>query len=340
LSPSKAASSGTSIILPSGFDDFIGNRRAVDALRRALAQNRLPHALIFAGPSGIGKCTLALVLAKHLNCMAPVGGACCNACASCRKIEQSLHPDVRIVAPDGAFIKIDQIRALIDEIAYQPFEGRFRIAIIDGADLMRTEAANCLLKTLEEPPSRSILILITPKPYSLLITIRSRSRLIHFGSLPEAAIAEYLVRQGRIGADAELAAALSNGSLGQALSFDAAQGREVRQQALRFVSMLLRKEGFAQASPFAAATAKDKDSFPGWVEMTGTLLQDIYYAQVAPSRMSQRDIAAELKELAGLARREKVVSAIEAIKNLRSALQRNVNRQLALESLFLSETGN
>jgi DNA polymerase III subunit delta' len=321
------------------FQTFVGNGRVVKILRRAMDQQRLPHALIFAGPVGVGKCTLARILAKQLNCLQPVHGDACEACRSCRKIDQSSHPDVRTIEPDGAFIKIAQIRELIDEIAYQPFEGRFRVAILDGADQMAKGAANCLLKTLEEPPSRSILILVTAKPYSLLSTIRSRSRLIQFGSIAEDRIAEYLMnRAGQAPEDARLAAALSNGSLGAALEFDAAHGRELREQALRFVSLLLRKERFAQATVLAASIGKDKESFQPWVEMTATLLQDVYYAQMAPERMSQRDLAGELTGLAQAASHAAVVSGIEAIKDLRSALQRNVNRQLALEALFLSQT--
>jgi len=324
---------------PANLQSFIGNGRVVQILRRAIDQQRLPHALIFAGPGGVGKRTLALIMAQRLNCPSPAHGEACNTCTSCSKIRNGLHPDVRIIEPEGAFIKIDQIRALINEIAYQPFEGRYRVAILDGADQLRIEAANCLLKTLEEPPSKSFIVLVTARPYSLLGTIRSRSRLLLFGSIPEDAIADYLIRnQGLSPEDARLAAVLSNGSLGAALGFDAAQGRETRQQALRFVSLLLRKEKFAQASAFAAGILKEKEQFLPWIDMTFTLLQDVYYAQVAPERMSQRDLAGELTALARASSRAAVVSGIQAVKRLRAALQRNVNRQLALEALFLKET--
>jgi DNA polymerase-3 subunit delta' len=324
---------------PLTFHSFMGNRRVVEILRRAVDQGRLPHALIFAGPAGVGKCTLASLLAQHLNCLHPENGEACQSCNSCRKILNDAHPDVRIISPDGAYIKIDQLRALIDEIAYQPFEGRYRVAILDGADQMRVEAANCLLKTLEEPASRSILILVTTKPYLLLRTIRSRSRMLQFGLIDEAAIEAHLVNQaGRSPEDARLASALSNGSLGAALAFDADRSRDTRLQALRFISLLLGQGRFAQASALAAGIAKDKELFQSWVEITGMLLQDVYYAQVAPARMSQRDIVGELNGLAQSASHTAVVAAIQAVKNLKAALQQNVNRQLALEALFLRET--
>lgn len=319
------------------FQSFIGNRRVVEILLKAVEQNRLPHALIFAGPTGVGKRTLALLLAQYLNCIHPENLEPCNSCTSCKKITRGTHPDVQLILPEGAFIKIEQLRALIEEIAYQPFEGAYRVAILDGADQMRTP--NCLLKTLEEPPSRSILILVTPKPYLLLGTIRSRARVLQFGSIAEDVIAEYLVRHQQCAPDeARLAAVLSNGSLGAALSFDAARNREMRLQALRFITLLLRKASFSEASMLAAGITKDKESFSSWVEITATILQDVYYAQTAPMRVGQRDIAAELSRLAQMVSHRSLVASIEAIRNLKSSLQQNVNRQLALEALFLKET--
>jgi DNA polymerase III subunit delta' len=318
------------------FSSFVGNRRVVDILRRALGQGRLPHAMIFAGPAGVGKRTLALLLARQLNCQQPRDGEACDRCNSCRKIFAGAHPDVRTIEPDGAYIKVDQMRELIGEIAYQPFEGRMRVAILDGADQMRAEGANCILKTLEEPPSRSIFVLITPKPYLLLQTIRSRSRMLQFGLIEETAIEEFLVRIGeRSRADAHMAAVVSNGSLGVALAFDVERNRETREQALRFITLLLRKGPFAQVSQLAAAIVKEKDLFVPWLDMTALLLQDVYYSQVAPDRVGQRDIAAELSTLAKSASRPAVVAAIQSVKYLKASLQFNVNRQLALEALFL-----
>jgi hypothetical protein len=163
--------------------------------------------------------------------------------------------------------------------------------------------------------------------------------MLQFGLIDEAAIEAHLVNQaGRSPEDARLASALSNGSLGAALAFDADRSRDTRLQALRFISLLLGQGRFAQASALAAGIAKDKELFQSWVEITGMLLQDVYYAQVAPARMSQRDIVGELNGLAQSASHTAVVAAIQAVKNLKAALQQNVNRQLALEALFLRET--
>jgi DNA polymerase-3 subunit delta' len=323
---------------PLNFQSFLGNRRVVEILRKAVEQDRLPHALIFAGPPGVGKRTLAELLAQRLNCLQRQNQEACGACISCRKIAAGTHPDVLLIKPDGAYIKIDQVRDMIGEIAYKPFEGRYRVVILDGADQMRPEGANCLLKTLEEPPSQSILILVTARPYLLLSTIRSRARLLQLGPIAADVIESHLVAQeGRSLEDARMAATLSNGSLSAALACDTERHREIRSTALSFVSLLLRKGEFAQASTLATGITKEKEAFQVWIDLAQVLLQDVYYAQMAPKQMSQADLAGELAALAQTTPHAAVIAAIKAFRQLRAALQQNVNRQLALEALFLAE---
>jgi DNA polymerase III subunit delta' len=325
--------------LAANLDEFLGNARIVEILRRAVELDRLPHALIFAGPPGVGKRTLALLLARLVNCASATGSIACGRCHSCSKIAHGSHPDIRVIEPDGAFIKIEQIRQMIGEIAYQPFEAKYRVVILDPAEQLKLEAANCMLKTLEEPPSRTIIILVTSNPYLLLTTIRSRSRLLQFAGIPEDRIADYLVRNSDCNPeDAHTAAALSRGSLGNALAFDAATYIPVRSQAFRFVSLLLVRGSFADASRLVAGTVKDKDAFPVWVEAVVTILQDVFYASTAPERIGQRDILEDLRTLAGNSPAGAVVSAIRAFDRFRRGLRHNVNRQIALEALFLSET--
>jgi DNA polymerase-3 subunit delta' len=356
--------------VPENLASFIGNAQVVHLLRRAVEQDRLPHALIFAGPSGVGKCTLAVLLAQHLNCLSPAGSDACGECIACRKvlavlrsrylacltpkgqvpcggcascrILSSQHPDVRLVGPepDKTTISIDQVRNLIAEICYQPFEGSYRVVILDPAEQMRQEAHNSLLKTLEEPPSRTIIILVTTKPFELLSTIRSRSRTLQFSGIPQHQIEDFLVRrEGCAPDEARMAASLSRGSLAAALDFDGELYQELREKALRFSSLLLTRGSFSEASAIASFLAKDKkekERFSIWLECLEALLQDVYFAHVAPERMIQSDLLVELKKLVRAGSRAEVVSAIEAVKNLRRSLPRNVQRQLALESLFLS----
>ncbi len=356
--------------VPAGLGTFIGNGRVVNLLRRAVGQDRLPHAMIFAGPDGVGKCTLAFLLAQRLNCLSPAGGDACGECLACRKTLASLqsrylvclsprgevpcgacascrvlsnqHPDVRLVEPEKTTIGINQVRDLIAEISYQPFEGRYRVVVLDPADLMRQEAHNSLLKTLEEPPSNTFIILVTARPFELLGTIRSRARTLQFTGIPQHQIADYLVRvAGRTPDEARMSAALSSGSLASALVFDGELYRELREKAMRFVSLLLRRGSFTHASAIAALVTKDKkdrESFDIWLECVEALLQDVYFAHIAPARMAQNDLLDELKKLADCSSRGKAAGAIEAVKDLRRSLRHNIQRQLAVEALFLSLT--
>ncbi len=360
--------------IPANLGSFLGNRHVVDILRRAVAQDRLPHAIIFAGPAGVGKCTLAILLAQHLNCLSPGPEGACGLCSACRKIQSVLrsrylscqsqkgttpcggcanckvisdqHPDVRLIGipPDKTTISIEQVRDMIAEIAYQPFEARLRMVILDPAEQMDPKAHNSLLKTLEEPASRTVIILVTTKPHLLLQTIRSRSRLLQFGGIPEERIAEYLaLRQGRSRDETHLAAVLSNGSLSSAIAFDSEGYRELRKSALRFVSLMLRRGPFQDASAIAAGLLKDKrdkDTFAQWLDSAESLLQDVYFLGLTLNRVRHRDLQAELAGIARNCERRQVVSALDTLRKLRLALQRNVNRQLALEAAFFSEVSH
>ena len=349
---------------PLSLNSFLGNGSAVEILRHAVRQDRLPHAMIFSGPQGVGKCTLAVLLAQYLNCPSPVGQSGCGSCPVCRRIAAVIetrhlecltlkegfcgtcatclaraqrHPDVRVIEPDEkTTISIDQVRDMIAEIAYQPFEARYRVVIFDPAEQMKKEAHNSLLKTLEEPASRTVMILVTTNPFVLPDTIRSRSRLLQFCAIPCELIERHLIeKEGRSSEAARLAALLSGGGLANALAFSVEEYKEVRTKALRFVSLLLAKGSFASISAMAGQVAQEKEEFLFWLASVEAILQDVYYAQVAPQRIGQTDLSDELKRLAQAAPHRLVVAAIQWLKGLRTGLFCNVNRQMALEAMFL-----
>jgi DNA polymerase-3 subunit delta' len=348
---------------PISFNTFIGNARAVEILKRSIDQDRLPHAMIFAGPEGVGKCTLALLAAQYLNCLSPANNNACGICPVCQRIMAIIesrhqecrkgekfcgscpickartksHPDIRLIEPEKTTISIDQVRDMIGEIAFQPLEARYRVVILDPAEQMRLEAHNSLLKTLEEPPSRTVIILVTTNPYSLLETIRSRARILHFGEIPEEQIVRHLMeKEGRAAEDARISAALSGGSLAAALVFNTAEYRDIREQAFQFVALLLTRGAFLDASTLAAKVAKDKDFFKIWIESVSALLQDIYYSGIADERVCQRDLLDKMSALRQKTSHSLLVNAVEGIRKLKNDLQYNVNRQIALEALFIS----
>src|SRR5271163_3852558 len=268
-----------------GFAEFLGNPRIVQALRGALKSQRVPHALLFTGPRGVGKFTLARMFAQAANCERLTDDFC-RECPTCQRIaqltdpvalmEQGLaergesadaatvermplilqpHPDVWAVVPDPVRLKtpvarpmlrIGQLRAVRRAAYFQPM-GRRRVFILDGADTMQSNVANVFLKILEEPPSSATLILTASSAYSLLPTIVSRCMQFHFAPLPIGEVETILKSHSqRKPADLKLAAQLSEGSPGRALEMNVDEVVEKRQVALRILQRAARGKGFAQ----------------------------------------------------------------------------------------------
>ena len=282
-----------------GFSEFLGNEKIVAALRGALRASRVPHALLFTGPRGVGKYTLARMFAQAANCQR-LPDDFCGACAPCRQIsqladpqrlmEQGLaergesadaatvertplilqgHPDVWALVPDPVRMKspvarpvlrIGQLRAVQRAAYFQPM-GRRRVFILDGAETMRPDVSNVFLKILEEPPGSATLILTAPSPFALLPTIVSRCMQFHFAPLPVAEVEAVLkTRLHRRPAELRLAAQLSEGSPGLALEMNVEETVEKSKTAFRVLEGAARGRGFAQLFADTAALAKDRES--------------------------------------------------------------------------------
>jgi len=220
---SAATETATGLPRPigSGLDAVVGQEIVLQALRRAIERDRLPHAMLFAGPQGVGKATMALLLAQALNCQVVGPANTCGKCISCSKIARAIHPDVVWIAPAPRIIKIGQIRELISAVGYRPHEGRRRVVIVDNADAMQGPAQNAFLKTLEEPPASTHIVLVTPAPGSLLPTVQSRCQTLRFSRVGQDTVRTYLEQQMQLPAEeARLRAALTPGSIGSALALD------------------------------------------------------------------------------------------------------------------------
>jgi DNA polymerase-3 subunit delta' len=246
------------------FREVIGHRRLLTLISRSIARDTLPPSLLFAGPPGVGKRLVAVSTAQALNCLArpepqrpeapPARGenlalfekvgttspehlAGCGVCRACVRIARGVHPDVIVVEPgDSGSIKIDVIRDVIDRANYRPFEGRRRVVIIDEADALVPPAQNALLKTLEEPPSASVFILVSSRPDALLPTVRSRLPKLRFQPLLVDEVARALVERGRTEEEARAVAATADGSIGRALQATAGDLVEARDVALRVLT--------------------------------------------------------------------------------------------------------
>jgi len=223
-----------------GFDAIVGQDSVIEALRRALSDNRLPHALLFHGPAGVGKATCAGILAQALNCEAGEFKDACGTCVSCRKVSRGLHPDIIWMKPEGkgGQIKVERIRKeIIEKVGFRPYEGRRRVVMIDDAHRLNPSSQNSLLKTLEEPPPSSLMILATPAPEKLLPTVRSRCQPLRFRPLAPEVLQRHLAEVHRFPSDeARLRAAFVSGSVGRALDLDVEahlERRAVAEESLR-----------------------------------------------------------------------------------------------------------
>ncbi|MCP4715530.1 MAG: DNA polymerase III subunit delta' [Deltaproteobacteria bacterium] len=301
-----------------------------------LQADHLPHAFMFAGIEGIGKKLTAFALVKALNCLEQTGDACCR-CLSCRKIDKLMHPDVHVVEPEKEIIKIDQVLSLQQTLAYKPMEGRMKAVIIDRADTMNLHAANCLLKTLEEPPPQTVLILIVGEAAGMLPTILSRCQRINFYPLNDETVRELLVAAG---VDETAAADIimhARGSLQRAhdlLDSDYLQRRSM------VVSMLVGQQtsGRAQLLDAVQQLVKDKEGLPIMLEFMLEWYRDVAMikAGVADELLYNADVREQMHSAsAGLSLGQAMQKANRVI-GLQQMSRFNVDMQLGLESLMLS----
>lgn len=318
------------------FKEVIGHQRPIRLLQKAILTDHLPHAYLFHGSDGVGKKFTALTLAKVLNCEQE-GEDCCDQCLSCRKIDDSNHPDVSVVGPDGQFIKIDTIRQLQRSLNYRPYEGKRRVCVLDAADRMKTESANALLKTLEEPPPDTLLILLTPETDLLLPTIVSRCQQVRFTSLPIDQMVEELNRRLSIGKEeAKTVAELSQGSLGRALEMFDHEVWKRRQKIIQDLMDLPSQDvrwTFSTAESLANLGESLSLVFPIMISWYRDLI--IWNERKDVDRLINQDFYEEIREKAVRMSRPSLVRRIEVINQTSKALDRNVNRLLAMENLML-----
>jgi DNA polymerase-3 subunit delta' len=329
---------------------LIGNERIKQSLRRAVTDDRIGQGVIMAGPDGVGKHQFALALAQAVNCAKLVDGDPCGVCTSCRRIELNEHPDVKTIRreikdPDSRkesksqFIKIDQMRQMSGEAQFRPYVGRRRVFMIDEAEWLREDAASSILKTLEEPPETSLLILITSKPYALLETIRSRCLMLSFAPLTPAEIESYLKQASKQSTD-EIAviARLARGSIGRALGIELEEYREKRETMLD----VLEAQALAKDSTRLMSAAEylgrklERDQFQEHLDILSSLLSDVFHLKVGEQvdSMINTDVSGRLQRIASEIRLEQIIQWTEKIQEILLSLARNVNRQLAMEAML------
>jgi DNA polymerase-3 subunit delta' len=319
------------------FRDVTGHRTLVTLLSRAAERGAVPPSLIFAGPRGVGKQLVARATAQAVNCPNPSRAPrfdACGSCAPCSRIARGVHPDVLTIVPgDSGSIKIEPIRDVIERAAYLPFEGRRRVVIIDDADALVIAAQHALLKTLEEPPSASMFILVTARPDALLPTVQSRCPRLRFGPLGPEEVAAVLMKQGTSEQDARTIAAMAEGSVGRALDAGAGDLIEARDAGLRVLSyaaqheeprrrLELTKELLANTG---RGGASDRDALAALLRAIASLLRDaaLLKAGTRTQALTNADVAPALQRVAGAFHGERGTRAFAAVDQALAALERN-----------------
>jgi DNA polymerase-3 subunit delta' len=326
------------------FAKLVGNQRNKEILQRLLKNGRVNSTLIFAGPDGVGKRRFALAFAKAVNCQkAPAGAYAldgCDECPVCRRIDAGGYGDVTVIRPEGQFIKIAQTREMAEEVYYRPREGRQRFFIIDEADRLREEAANSLLKTLEEPPSTSTIILLTARPDALLLTIRSRAQRLNFAALSVAEMEQYLAENyPRPAPDTALLARVTEGRIGQANAVDISIYRQERRTLIELLELLASgndRHRLLKAAEYIGK--KEREDFERELALIASLLRDLFMlaAGRGAGAIVNIDVADRLAPLAQKIGLRRLMTWVERFDRLRARLRININRQIATEATLLA----
>lgn len=332
--------------------DIIGQEKALTVLKSCIVKNRIPHALFFAGDEGIGKKLTAINFAKTINCLK--GGVddlfsigeeintgdltmdqidACDKCTSCAKIDKGNHPDVFIIGPEGdsGQIKVSAVRQLGESLSYKPFEGKWKIVIVDNADRLNQSAANALLQTLEEPTPQSILILVSSRPDMLLSTIHSRCQRINFTPLPLGIMHTLLEGKFKVPDrdQSMLLGVLSGGRLGYALNANLIKQRDWSFYVLK------------QMIKGAEEAWEDRDAMEEWFDWAQLWLRDIavFGATGRTDLLVNQDMKDEIKAISRGTILKDVLKLAREFYNIKRQLYFNLNRQLTLNytSLLLKK---
>ena len=324
---------------PYTFANIIGQEKAKVLLGKALRKGTLGHAYLFRGPAGVGKKRTALTMAAAINCQAPRDIEACGICPACRKLAAGSHPDLLTIQPDGAVIKINQIRELKHALTLSPFEARFRVIILEDVHTMRREAANSLLKTLEEPPADNILILTADDPGDLLPTIISRCQVIAFHALPYEAVARALMAESDLTAEtAATLAAVAEGSLGRAKLLLDRELLDLRQAVVDNLTRHL--PGQPEAVPailrLAESAADLKENLTEFLGMLRLWFRDLLLLKAGgpESLMGSRDLREFLPAAAKRWSLSDLFARLAMLDRAERELGRNCNRTQVCEVLF------
>lgn len=339
-------------------ESLVGQEKPIRLLTTLLRNGTIPHALLFTGIDGIGKRLAAMAFAMACNCLNPDSEPLfqdernfhttknrldrtppCGSCRSCRKIQAGSHPDIIIVEPSGQFIKIGQIRALCHTLAMKPFEARRRVVIILDSQTMNPSAGNAILKLLEEPPDRTILILTARQSSDLLPTIVSRCQHIRFNPIPRENMVTMLVeKKSARPDDAAIIASMANGSFSKALAIVGSRNRgnwiQHRNWLIEEVDALTSRPLGALLA-FAVTLSKNKAILSESLEVMKSYLRDLVVCKYCPEKITNMDLKSRIQSASQRMTAAALLSKIGDIQSAQKNIQANANVRLTLEVLVM-----
>jgi DNA polymerase-3 subunit delta' len=318
------------------FHDIYGHEKKIEIIQKALAQKRIGHAYLFSGIPAVGKKTIAREFVKALNCEKEDAlHDSCGECSSCRKIQRGNHPDVFSVEADGQFIRIDAIREIQEQMKCKPLEARRRVFVIDDADKMNDQAANALLKILEEPSPSNILILVTARPYSMPSTIISRCQHMRFNPLRFDTVAKFLVdRMGMDNQRALLLAGLSGGSLGHAMELNEDDIVVYRTELIKLLSITQRDDPFSLIN-FASFLGQGKKEIKQGLNILSNIFRDalVFKETQKNAMLVNQDNSSFISIQAARLSGGQILQNIALVERAGETIDQNVNKSLTLETM-------
>jgi len=331
------------------FDSILGQDLPKQILSRALQNGSVAHAYLFYGPQSIGKKLMALEFAKALNCKQDGPQSAYGECTSCSKINRGLHPDIFTVEPvkstptaRESFIKIDPIRELQRKLSYLAYEGWTKVAIIDGAESMNLQAANTFLKTLEEPPGKTIIIMIASNPNQLLPTIISRCQAVKFHPLTTNQVKEVLMK--KLEADPELfpqdelqtRASRSMGQVSSALDEEHLQLSQYRSELLGLIDVLS-FDRMDVLFNWSKTWARRTEHLQTVLDEMMDLIRDLVIIKTTGNRdiVHNKDLQTALQQVAEKKQIATLLKMFDSTRQTKIALSGNANAQLSLESMLI-----
>jgi DNA polymerase III subunit delta' len=317
------------------FAEIVGHEQIVEVFRRSVRSGKTPHSYIFEGIPGCGRRKTALALIQALFCTAVAGDAC-GVCPSCRKIAGGNHGDIHLVEPlpDKRDISIEQLRELQRELSLRPYEAPRKACILEPAERMSVNAANSLLKTLEEPPGNALIILLTENADMLLPTIRSRCQLIRFSPLSTENVRLLLERNGVAADAADLLAPLSEGSMQRAGELDNETLAARREKLITHLATLDLGR-ISTVFDTAEELAGNRDETLASLDLLLSFARDTVYLNAGCPEITNTAIRPALEAFAARFTLERALQMLGDIMETRRAVQRNANNKLALDCLFM-----